>query len=223
MTPYAQVSMRVVLAEDSLLLREGLVRLLAEAGCDVVAAVEDGESAVAAVAEHDPDVAVLDVRMPPTFTDEGLRAAVRIRAEHPGTAVLVLSQYVEQSYAADLLATGAGVGYLLKDRVAKLDDLADALRRLVEGGTVLDPMVVSQLFSGRRARPLQRLTEREREVLDLMAQGRTNAAIGRALFVTPKSVEKHISSILEKLDLPPSEDDHRRVLAVIAWLNDPET
>lgn len=215
--------MRVVLAEDSLLLREGLVRLLAEAGCDVVAAVEDGESAVAAVAEHDPDVAVLDVRMPPTFTDEGLRAAVRIRAEHPGTAVLVLSQYVEQSYAADLLATGAGVGYLLKDRVAKLDDLADALRRLVEGGTVLDPMVVSQLFSGRRARPLQRLTEREREVLDLMAQGRTNAAIGRALFVTPKSVEKHISSILEKLDLPPSEDDHRRVLAVIAWLNDPET
>ncbi|WP_420114643.1 response regulator transcription factor [Pseudactinotalea sp.] len=215
--------MRVVLAEDSLLLREGLVRLLTEAGCEVVAAVDDGESAVAAVLEHQPDVAVLDVRMPPTFTDEGLRAAVRIRAEHPATAVLVLSQYVEQSYAADLLATGAGVGYLLKDRVAKLDDLADALRRLIDGGTVLDPMVVSQLFSGHRARPLQRLTDRERDVLELMAQGRTNAAIGRALFVTPKSIEKHISSILDKLDLPPSEDDHRRVLAVIAWLNDQGT
>lgn len=223
MSPYAPVSMRVVLAEDSLLLREGLVRLLAEAGCEVVAAVENGEAAIAAVAEHQPDVAVLDVRMPPTFTDEGLRAAVRIRAEHPHAAVLVLSQYVEQSYAADLLATGAGVGYLLKDRVAKLDDLADALHRLVDGGTVLDPVVVSQLFSGRRARLLQRLTEREREVLELMAQGRTNAAIGRALVITPKSVEKHISSILEKLDLPPSGDDHRRVLAVIAWLNDPQT
>ncbi len=221
--PYASISMRVVLAEDSLLLREGLVRLLAEAGCEVVAAVEDGEAAVAAVAEHRPDVAVLDVRMPPTFTDEGLRAAVTIRADFPQTAVLVLSQYVEQSYASDLLATGAGVGYLLKDRVAKLDDLADALRRLVDGGTVLDPVVVSQLFSGRRARPLQRLTEREREVLELMAQGRTNAAIGRALVITPKSVEKHISSILDKLDLPPSEDDHRRVLAVITWLDDPQT
>jgi DNA-binding NarL/FixJ family response regulator len=222
-TTYAADLMRVVLAEDSLLLREGLVRLLAEAGCEVVAAVEDGEAVIAAVAEHQPDVAVLDVRMPPSFTDEGLRAAVRIRAEHPGTAVLVLSQYVEQSYAAELLATGAGVGYLLKDRVAKLDDLADALHRLVDGGTVLDPVVVSQLFSGRRAHPLQRLTEREREVLELMAQGRTNAAIGRALVITPKSVEKHISSILDKLDLPPSEDDHRRVLAVIAWLNDPRT
>jgi DNA-binding NarL/FixJ family response regulator len=215
--------MRVVLAEDSLLLREGLVRLLAEAGCDVVAAGGDGDAAVAAVGEHGPDVAVLDVRMPPSFTDEGLRAAVRIRIEHPGTAVLVLSQYVEQSYAADLLATGAGVGYLLKDRVAALDDLADALHRLVDGGTVLDPTVVAQLFAGRRATPLQRLTEREREVLALMAQGRTNAAIGRSLVITPKSVEKHISSILEKLDLPPSEDDHRRVLAVIAWLENPRT
>ena len=221
--PYASPSMRVVLAEDSLLLREGLVRLLAEAGCEVVAAVEDGDAAVAAVAEHQPDVAVLDVRMPPTFTDEGLRAAVTIRADFPRTAVLVLSQYVEQSYASDLLASGAGVGYLLKDRVAKLDDLADALRRLVDGGTVLDPVVVSQLFSGRRARPLQRLTEREREVLELMAEGRTNAAIGRALVISPKSVEKHISSILDKLDLPPSQDDHRRVLAVITWLDDPQT
>ncbi|HLV56405.1 MAG TPA: response regulator transcription factor [Actinotalea caeni] len=215
--------MRAVLAEDSLLLREGLVRLLDEAGCEVVAAVDDGDAAVAAVVEHRPDVAVLDVRMPPSFTDEGLRAAVRIRSEVPGTAVLVLSQYVEQSYAADLLATGAGVGYLLKDRVAALEELTDALRRLVEGGTVLDPTVVAQLFAGRRARPLQRLTEREREVLSLMAQGRTNTAIARMLFITPKSVEKHVSSILDKLDLPPSPDDHRRVLAVIAWLDDPDT
>ncbi|GAB2975470.1 response regulator transcription factor [Actinotalea caeni] len=215
--------MRAVLAEDSLLLREGLVRLLDEAGCEVVAAVDDGDAAVAAVVEHHPDVAVLDVRMPPSFTDEGLRAAVRIRSEVPGTAVLVLSQYVEQSYAADLLATGAGVGYLLKDRVAALEELTDALRRLVEGGTVLDPTVVAQLFAGRRARPLQRLTEREREVLSLMAQGRTNTAIARMLFITPKSVEKHVSSILDKLDLPPSPDDHRRVLAVIAWLDDPDT
>jgi DNA-binding NarL/FixJ family response regulator len=212
--------MRVVLAEDSLLLREGLIRLLAEAGCDVVAAVGDGDAAVAAVLEHRPEVAVLDVRMPPDFTDEGLRAAVRIRTEAPEVAVLVLSQYVEESYAADLLATGAGVGYLLKDRVAALDDLTDALRRLVDGGTVLDPTVVSQLFSGRRARPLQRLTAREREVLALVAQGRTNAAVARMLVLSPKSVEKHISSILDKLDLPPSEDDHRRVLAVIAWLGD---
>ena len=215
--------MRAVLAEDSLLLREGLVRLLDEAGCEVVAAVDDLDAAVAAVVEHRPDVAVLDVRMPPSFTDEGLRAAVRIRSEVPGTAVLVLSQYVEQSYAADLLATGAGVGYLLKDRVAALEELTDALRRLVEGGTVLDPTVVAQLFAGRRARPLQRLTEREREVLSLMAQGRTNTAIARMLFITPKSVEKHVSSILDKLDLPPSPDDHRRVLAVIAWLDDPDT
>lgn len=212
--------MRVVLAEDSLLLREGLIRLLTEAGCDVVAAVGDGDAAVAAVLEHRPQVAVLDVRMPPDFTDEGLRAAVRIRTEAPEVAVLVLSQYVEESYAADLLATGAGVGYLLKDRVAALDDLTDALRRLVDGGTVLDPTVVSQLFSGRRARPLQRLTAREREVLALVAQGRTNAAVARMLVLSPKSVEKHISSILDKLDLPPSEDDHRRVLAVIAWLGD---
>lgn len=215
--------MRVVLAEDSVLLREGLVRLLEEAGCTVVAAVGDGDALREAVRHHRPDVAVVDVRMPPSFTDEGLRAAVRIRSEVPGTAVLVLSQYVEQSYAADLLATGAGVGYLLKDRVAALEELTDALRRLVEGGTVLDPTVVAQLFAGRRARPLQRLTEREREVLSLMAQGCTNTAIARMLFITPKSVEKHVSSILDKLDLPPSPDDHRRVLAVIAWLDDPDT
>ncbi|WP_152191977.1 response regulator transcription factor [Georgenia satyanarayanai] len=210
--------MRVVLAEDSVLLREGLVRLLEEAGCEVVAAVGDGEALVAAAREHRPDVAVVDVRMPPSFTDEGLRAALAVREEVPGTAVLVLSQYVEESYAGDLLATGGGVGYLLKDRVSALAELSQALERLVGGGTVLDPTVVSQLFAARRARPLDRLTPREREVLALMAEGRTNPAIARALVVTPKAVEKHVSAIFDKLDLPPSTDDHRRVLAVLEWL-----
>ncbi|MCM3661877.1 response regulator transcription factor [Georgenia satyanarayanai] len=210
--------MRVVLAEDSVLLREGLVRLLEEAGCEVLAAVGDGEQLVAAVREHRPDVAVVDVRMPPSFTDEGLRAALAVREELPGTAVLVLSQYVEESYAGDLLATGGGVGYLLKDRVSALAELSAALERLVAGGTVLDPTVVSQLFAARRARPLDRLTPREREVLALMAEGRTNPAIARAMVVTPKAVEKHVSAIFEKLDLPPSTDDHRRVLAVLEWL-----
>ncbi|WP_454084727.1 response regulator transcription factor [Georgenia sp. Marseille-Q6866] len=210
--------MRVVLAEDSVLLREGLVRLLEEAGCEVLAAVGDGEQLVAAAREHRPDVAVVDVRMPPSFTDEGLRAALAVREELPGTAVLVLSQYVEESYAGDLLATGGGVGYLLKDRVSALAELSQALERLVAGGTVLDPTVVSQLFAARRARPLDRLTPREREVLALMAEGRTNPAIARALVVTPKAVEKHVSAIFDKLDLPPSTDDHRRVLAVLEWL-----
>ncbi len=210
--------MRVVLAEDSLLLREGLVRLLDEAGADVVAAVGDGESLVAAVVEHRPDVAVVDVRMPPTFTDEGLRAALRIRRE-VGTAVLVLSQYVEESYASDLLSGGGGVGYLLKDRVAKLADLSDALERVVAGGTVLDPEVVSALFAQRRRRdPLDALSPREREVLGLMAEGRTNTAIGRTLVISQGAVEKHITSIFTKLDLPPSGDDHRRVIAVLTWL-----
>ncbi|MBW0094311.1 response regulator transcription factor, partial [Pseudonocardia sp. KRD-188] len=200
--------MRVVLAEDSLLLREGLVRLLDEAGATVVAAVGDGDALVAAVVEHRPDVAVVDVRMPPTFTDEGLRAALTVRERVPGTAILVLSQYVEESYAADLLGGGGGVGYLLKDRVARLDDLADALRRVVDGGTVLDPEVVSALFARRRRRdPLESLSPREREVLGLMAEGRTNAAIGRALVVGQGAVEKHISSIFGKLGLPPSGDD----------------
>lgn len=211
--------MRVVLAEDSLLLREGLVRLLDEAGADVVAAVGDGDALIEVVLRHRPDVAVVDVRMPPSFTDEGLRAALEIRGRAPGTAILVLSQYVEQSYASDLLAAGGGVGYLLKDRVSKLSELSDALRRVAEGGTVLDPEVVSALLAHRHRRdPLGTLSPREREVLGLMAEGRTNTAIGRTLVITPGAVEKHISSIFGKLGLPPSGDDHRRVLAVLTWL-----
>ncbi|MEU7813701.1 response regulator transcription factor [Pseudonocardia sp. NPDC049154] len=211
--------MRVVLAEDSLLLREGLVRLLDEAGAEVVAAVGDGAALVTAVKEHRPEVAVVDVRMPPTFTDEGLRAALEIRREWPDTAILVLSQYVEESYASDLLAAGGGVGYLLKDRVSRLAELSDALERVVAGGTVLDPEVVSALLTHRRRRdPVESLTPREREVLGLMAEGRTNTAIGRDLVITQGAVEKHISSIFTKLGLAPSGDDHRRVMAVLAWL-----
>jgi DNA-binding NarL/FixJ family response regulator len=210
---------RVVLAEDSLLLREGLVRLLDEAGAEVVAAVGDGDALVTAVKEHRPAVAVVDVRMPPTFTDEGLRAALEIRRDRPDMAILVLSQYVEESYAADLLAAGGGVGYLLKDRVSRLAELSDALERVVAGGTVLDPEVVSALLTHRRRRdPLESLTPREREVLGLMAEGRTNTAIGRDLVITQGAVEKHISSIFTKLGLAPSGDDHRRVMAVLAWL-----
>jgi DNA-binding NarL/FixJ family response regulator len=210
---------RVVLAEDSMLLREGLVRLLDEAGATVVAAVGDGLDLVKAVAEHRPDVAVVDVRMPPTFTDEGLRAALEIRRFEPAPAVLVLSQYVEETYASDLLTAGGGVGYLLKDRVSRLSDLSDALERVVAGGTVLDPEVVSALFAQRRRQdPLGTLSPREREVLGLMAEGRTNTAIGRELVVSQGAVEKHISSIFSKLGLPPSEDDHRRVMAVLTWL-----
>ncbi|GAA2872181.1 response regulator transcription factor [Pseudonocardia halophobica] len=209
----------MVLAEDSLLLREGLVRLLDEAGAEVVAAVGDGAALVTAVKEHRPEVAVVDVRMPPTFTDEGLRAALEIRREWPDTAILVLSQYVEESYASDLLAAGGGVGYLLKDRVSRLAELSDALERVVGGGTVLDPEVVSALLTHRRRRdPVESLTPREREVLGLMAEGRTNTAIGRDLVITQGAVEKHISSIFTKLGLAPSGDDHRRVMAVLAWL-----
>ncbi|WP_298328996.1 response regulator transcription factor [Haloactinopolyspora sp.] len=211
--------MRVVLAEDSMLLREGLVRLLDEAGAEVVDAVGDGDALVSSVVEHRPDVAVVDVRMPPSFTDEGLRAALAARSQVPGTGVLVLSQYVEESYAGDLLASGeGGVGYLLKDRVSALADLSDALERVASGGTVLDPEVVAQLFARRRKDPLETLTARERDVLALMAEGRTNVAIARILVVSLGAVEKHISSILTKLDLAPSDDDHRRVLAVLAWL-----
>lgn len=208
-----------MLAEDSLLLREGLVRLLDEAGAQVVEAVGDGDELVRAVSDHRPDVAVVDVRMPPTYTDEGLRAAIEARRRVPWTGVLVLSQYVEESYASDLMADGAGgVGYLLKDRVSALDELVDALQRVASGGTALDPEVVAQLFARRRRDPLDALSPRERDVLGLMAEGRTNAAIARTLVVTEGAVEKHIASIFTKLDLPPSNDDHRRVLAVLAWL-----
>lgn len=213
------MAMTVVLAEDSLLLREGLVRLLDEAGATVVAAVGDGAALVDAVAEHRPEVAVVDVRMPPSYTDEGLRAALDIRSTYPDTKILVLSQYVEESYATDLLEAGGGVGYLLKDRVSKLADLSDALARVAAGGTVLDPEVVSALLTKRRRRdPLAELSPREREVLGLMAEGRTNTAIGRIMVITQGAVEKHISSIFTKLGLPPSSDDHRRVMAVLAWL-----
>ncbi|WP_406297477.1 response regulator transcription factor [Embleya sp. NBC_00888] len=216
--------MRVVLAEDSMLLREGLVRLLEEIGAEVVAAVGDGPALVEAVTAHRPDVAVVDVRMPPTFTDEGLRAALQIRREVPGTAILVLSQYVEESYAEDLLADGGGVGYLLKDRVSRLDDLSDALTRVAAGGTVLDSEVVSALFTRRHRRdPLAALTPREREVLALMAEGHRNSAIGRTLSLTPGTVEKHITAIFDKLSLPPSPTNHRRVLAVLTWLRTTNT
>lgn len=202
-----------------MLLREGLVRLLQEAGCEVVAAVGDAPDLVTAVLQHRPDVAVVDVRMPPTFTDDGLRAAVQARRQVPGTAVLVLSQYVEQAYAEELLASGeGGVGYLLKDRVARLDQLVDALERVRGGGTVLDPEVVAQLFARRRRDPMDSLTPREREVLALMAEGRSNPAIASRLVVGEGAVEKHVGSIFTKLDLPPSGSDSRRVLAVLAWL-----
>jgi DNA-binding NarL/FixJ family response regulator len=211
--------MRVVVAEDSVLLREGLVRLLEEAGCAVVDAVGDGDALISSVERHRPDVAVVDVRMPPSFSDEGLRAAVEARRRCPGTAVLVLSQYVEESYAGELVADGrGGVGYLLKDRVSALEELSDALERVVSGGTVIDPEVVAQLMARRRRDPLDSLTPREREVLSLMAEGRSNAAIARQLVVSQGAVEKHVSNILVKLGLAQSGDDHRRVLAVLAWL-----
>jgi DNA-binding NarL/FixJ family response regulator len=212
--------MRVVIAEDSALLREGLSRLLVEANFDVVAAVSDGETAIRAVADHQPDIAVLDVRMPPTFTDEGLRAALVMRSQWPAVAVMVFSQYVEERYATELLAGQTrGVGYLLKDRVADVDEFIDALRRVGEGGTVLDPDVVAQLLArSRHGDPLARLTAREREVLALMAEGRSNAAIAAALVVGEGAVEKHVTNIFAKLDLLPADSDHRRVLAVLRYL-----
>jgi DNA-binding NarL/FixJ family response regulator len=215
------VTLRVVLADDSVLLREGISRLLVEAGFDVVAQAGDGASLLAAIREHQPDVAIVDIRMPPTHTDEGLRAAEAIRAEH-GTAIgiLVLSQYVETTFALRLVADGVGgVGYLLKDRVEDLDDFADAVRRIAKGGSVIDPEVVAQLVGRRRAKvPLDDLTEREREVLSLMAEGRSNQAISDRLFLAPKTVEAHIANIFSKLELLPAPDDHRRVLAVLAHL-----
>jgi DNA-binding NarL/FixJ family response regulator len=209
-----------VIADDAVLLREGLIRLLAETGHEVVAAVGDGPSLVSAVAAHKPDVSIVDVRMPPSHTDEGLRAAVEARATVPGTPVLVLSQYVEVSYADDLLADGrGGIGYLLKDRVSEVGDFLDGLSRVAAGGTVLDPEVVAQLFARRRrGDPLRTLTAREREVLGLMAEGRSNTAIAKHLVVTEGAVEKHVRNIFTKLDLPPDEEQHRRVLAVLAYL-----
>jgi DNA-binding NarL/FixJ family response regulator len=207
-----------VVAEDSVLLREGLIRLLAEAEHEVVAAVADGPALVEAIAAHLPDVSIVDVRMPPHYGDEGLRAAIEARRRVPGAAVLVLSQYVELSYAEDLLADAAGaVGYLLKDRVTDVDDFLDALRRVARGGTALDPEVVSQLLVARRS-PLHALTSREQDVLRLMAEGRTNAAISRQLVVTEGAVEKHVNSIFGKLNLAPSGSDHRRVMAVLTYL-----
>jgi DNA-binding NarL/FixJ family response regulator len=215
------VTLRLVLADDSLLLREGIARLLAEADFDVVAQAGDAEQLLTAVREHRPDVAIIDIRMPPTNTDEGLRAAEAIRAEH-GTAIgiLVLSQYVETSFALRLVADGAGgVGYLLKDRVDDLEDFVEAVRRIARGGSVIDPEVVAQLVGRRRVKvPLDDLTEREREVLALMAEGRSNQAICDSLFLAPKTIEAHIASIFSKLELLPAPDDHRRVLAVLAHL-----
>jgi len=212
--------MRVVIADDAVLLREGLIRLVEENGHTVVAAVGDGPSLVEAIVAHRPDVSIVDVRMPPSHTDEGLRAAVEARKKVPGSPVLVLSQYVEVDYADDLLADRAGaMGYLLKDRVSEVAEFLDALRRVAGGGTVLDPEVVGQLLVRRRRDdPLRNLTPREREVLGLMAEGRSNTAIARKMVVTEGAVEKHVRNIFTKLDLPPDEEQHRRVLAVLTYL-----
>ena len=212
--------MRVVIAEDSVLLRAGLTRILADAGEEIVATVGAADELMSAVERHQPDLCVVDVRMPPTHTDDGLRAAIAIRQRWPKIGILVLSQYVEERYATDLLADETrAVGYLLKDRVADIGEFLTAVRRVGDGGTALDPEVVAQLLArARRRDPLERLTPREREVLALMAEGRSNPAIARALVVTDKSVEKHVSNIFTKLDLPPAEDDHRRVLAVLRWV-----
>jgi DNA-binding NarL/FixJ family response regulator len=209
---------RVLIAEDLALLRDGLVRLLRDNGFDVVDAVADADALVHAARRERPDIAIVDVRLPPTFRDEGLRAALELRATVPETAILVVSQYVEHAYATELLAAGGGggVGYLLKDRIMHVDDFVDAVRRVAEGGTALDPEVVAQLFS-RRA-PLEGLTPREREVLGLMAEGRSNAGIAAALFLSVGAVEKHVASIFQKLGLRQAPEDHRRVLAVLAYL-----
>jgi DNA-binding NarL/FixJ family response regulator len=217
----AETPLRVVIAEDSAVLRDGLVTLLAGRGFDAVAAVGDAPGLRRAVLDHQPDVAVVDVRMPPTHTDDGLRAAVELRREVPDLRVLVFSQYVETRYASELLADRAdGVGYLLKDRVAHVGEFVDAVRRVAGGGTALDPEVVTQLFGATRKRDaLAELTPREREVLALMAEGRSNTAIAGELVVSGRAVEKHVANIFTKLDLPPSDADHRRVLAVLRYLN----
>ena len=216
----ARGRLRIVVADDAVLLREGLVRLLAEDGHQVVAAVGDGPALVDAVLRHRPDVSVVDVRMPPTHADEGLRAAITARSHLPGAPMLALSQYVEASYAADLLADGSGaVGYLLKDRVARVEEFLDALDRVARGGTVLDPEVIAQLLAGqRRDKALGALTARERQLLALMAEGHSNTAIAQRLVISASAVEKHISSIFAKLGLPPDDAQHRRVLAVLAYL-----
>ncbi|AWK10192.1 DNA-binding response regulator [Streptomyces spongiicola] len=208
-----------MLAEDSVLLREGLIGLLSRCGNEVVAAVGDAEALVAAVEEHAPDIVVTDVRMPPGFQDEGLHAAVRLRETRPTLPVLVLSQYVQRTYASELLDSGdgSGVGYLLKDRVGQVEAFVDALHEVADGGTVVDPEVVRQLLRRRRD-PLERLTPREREVLALIAEGKSNGAIAKELVVSEAAIGKHISSILTKLDLPPTDETHRRVLAVLTYL-----
>ncbi|WP_433526198.1 LuxR C-terminal-related transcriptional regulator [Nocardia pseudovaccinii] len=212
--------MRVVMAEDNALLREGLVLLLTSAGHEVVAVAGSGPEILPALLTHHPDIAVLDVRLPPAFRDEGLRAALAARKELPGLPVLVLSQYVEESYAAELLGGGAsGVGYLLKDRVGRVDEFLEALDRVAAGGTALDPEVVSQLLTRRRNSPLDSLTPREREVLELMAAGHDNATIAETLVVTERAVSKHIGNVFQKLGLPTTDSGHRRVLAVLAYLN----
>ena len=212
--------MRIVIAEDAAVIRAGLVEILTDRGHEVAAAVGDAEALKAAVAEHHPDVAITDVRMPPNYTDEGLRAAIEIRRDQPGIGILVFSQYVETRYAADLLAMGSGgVGYLLKDRVADVGEFIEALSRVAAGGTALDPEVVTQLLgASRRTDGLGALTAREREVLGLMAEGRSNGAIAGILVVSERAVEKHVGNIFSKLGLAPSDADHRRVLAVLRYL-----
>jgi DNA-binding NarL/FixJ family response regulator len=212
--------MRIVIAEDSVLLRDGLIRLLGERGHEVVATAGDAAQLLHAVARENPEVAIVDVRMPPTFTDEGIRAALELRERTPGLAVLVLSQYVEERYAGELLARDArGVGYLLKESVTETRDFLESVDRVAAGGTAIDPEVVSQLLARARVGdPLDELSRREREVLALMAEGRSNAAIAARLVITERAVEKHVSSIFAKLRLPPAEGDHRRVLAVLRYL-----
>jgi DNA-binding NarL/FixJ family response regulator len=212
--------MRIVIAEDAAVIRAGLAEILTDRGHEIVAAVGDAEALKDAVAAHQPDVAIVDVRMPPSHTDEGLRAAIAIRRDHPGVGILVFSQYIETRYAADLLATGSGgIGYLLKDRVANVAEFTDAIARIAAGGTALDPEVVSGLLSAsRHVSTLSTLTAREHDVIGLMAEGRSNSAIADRIIVSERAVEKHISNIFTKLGLPPSDSDHRRVLAVLAYL-----
>jgi DNA-binding NarL/FixJ family response regulator len=214
---------RVVIAEDLALLRDGLARLLRDNGFEVVAETADADALVHAVLREQPDLAIVDIRLPPTFRDEGLRAALELRRTAPDTAILILSQYVEHTYAAELLAQAGGsggVGYLLKDRVLDVGDFVDAVRRVASGGTALDPEVVAQLLGNRSAQRLDVLTPRELDVLKLMAEGRSNTGIAGALVLTVGAVEKHIASIFQKLQLPPSDTDHRRVLAVLAYLQE---